>query len=83
MFKGVKTEYKPNTYIYIRDLHHLRSPLFIYLFLLFGHAMNLGICETTKCSSGAHSIQVKGVRICGVHYENTLNLDTLRHGIVT
>ena len=29
--------------------------LFIYLFLLFRCVMNLGICETTKCSGSAHS----------------------------
>ena len=39
----------------MRDLRHLRSPLFLSFFLLFGHAMNLQQFITTKDSSGAPS----------------------------
>ena len=39
----------------MRDLCHLRSPLFIYLFLLFGRAMNLGRFVAVKDRSGVSS----------------------------
>ena len=55
----------------MRDLHHLRPPLFIYLFLLFWRAMYLGKFVAAKDSSG-----VTGKR--RRHLEHTLNLDRLR-----
>ena len=55
MLKWVKTEYKPNIYIQIWDLRNLRLPLFIYLFILIGCAMNLGQFVATQDSRGVSS----------------------------